>query len=314
MPSPTLGSVQTALPLQQISIGYTNAEYTMANAFPVIAVGARTGKYYVFPKAEAFADEALVVSAGLSASRGTRSISEDTFTLDKLAHEEEVYDDIVDEALRNNSNPALEYLQATEAVTDRVLLKRERIITTMITDTSWTGSAVLAAGSEWNSAGGGDPVAVLNTAHMEVYDTIYRPANTWITDWKTSFILQFHPLIRDLVKYTQAGPVPMAQIAGFYGINRVFVSMAGYNTSGKNLTASLASVLGDYFWLGYVSPVAARRVPSAAYLFELNGAQGRKVETYREEKEYRDVVRCTSYFAAKATSVDAGYLISNTQA
>jgi len=313
MPSPTAGSVQTALPLQNISIGYTNAEYQLRNAFPTIPVSALTGKYFTFPKAEAFADEALTIPIGGSAPRGQSSLSSETFALEKVAFEEPVYDDVVDEAIANGANPALEYINATEIVTDKVMLRIERLVSSMVTSTSWTNTAAIAAGSEFDSAGGGDPVGVLKTGHVAVYNTILRPANTWILDWATAFNLQFHPAVREFTKYTGPSPsiVPIEVFAKMFGVSRVFVSSAGYNTAGKGLTASLSGVLGDYFWIGYVSPTPSRSVPSAAYLFSKGG---RKTETYREEKEYRDVVRCTEFFTAKYTSVDAGYLISNTRA
>lgn len=319
MPSPSLGSVQESPFLRNVAAGYSNEGYNLVNLCPIIPVGKTKGQYYTFPKAEAFSDDAEDVGTGTRSPRGTKHLSKATYELVKLAYAEEVYDDIVEEA----EAPADEYLGGTETVMDKILLKRERIISNVLTESDWTGGSVtIDAGQEWDSAGGGSPLTVIKDRVLSIRDSIGLWPNIMGMDGKTALVLALHPEIRDYVKYTSTAPTTASPdvLAIIFRILKNVISEAYVNTAKKNLEASLSPIFGDYMFIGYVSNVPNRRIPSALYHFAKGMGGGvaaaggpiPRIRTYREEADSRDVIDGDLWWNTYATGLDAGALISNT--
>ena len=87
--------------------------------------------------------------------------------------------------------------------------------------------------------------------------------------------LKISPNLIDRIKYggTMDRPteVTLDQIKMLFGIERLFVPKAVYNTAGENLTPSYSYIWSNTMWMGYVAPAPTMETPSAMYNFAWTG-------------------------------------------
>ena len=182
----------------------------------------------------------------------------------------------------------------------------------MTTTANWTTTSAIAAGSEWDSAGAGDPIGKFKTAIQTVQNLLGVDELIAAMSWNVAWCLRFHPAFRDYVKYSSdtKGPsvADIGVIAGVLGLKKIVVCSAIYNSAMPGQTAVYASVMTDTVWVGYVTPSPSIMDPSAGYVFTYNDP---KTKSWREEAEEQDVVEASENYVAKATCADAGYRITD---
>lgn len=313
MPMRGIGTVQptTDNVLSDAVIGYSNDEYQLQKrVLPLVTSAKRKGSYWKFGK-EAFNDEAEYIGSEGESPRLTRSLTEDTFTLKPIGAAVELSWDVDDEA-----SPIIKsLLENAEYVTDKMLLKLERTIgTALVTTGNWTTTVAIAAGSEWDSAGGGSPISVFSTAGKAIRTLIGKRIEdlTIVMPWEVAWCLRFHAELRDYVKFMN-GVAPSiiteAMMASIFGVKDVIVSSAMYNTAKKNLTASLTGMMSDTCWMGYTTPSPGLMRPNAGYSIALRDEK--MIRTYTESKNRRDVIDGVKHIGVEISAADAGYTITN---
>jgi len=316
MPIRGTGTVQptTDNVLSNALIGYSNQDYPLqSRVFPTISSPKRKGSYWIFGK-EAFADEAELVGSTGESPRLTRTLTEGTFTLVPYGAAVEASWDIADEAgpIINNNMTYAEYCLK------KIMLKLERTIGTALTTTgNWTTTAAVAAGSEWDTESGGDPMAVFETAGQAIYALIGIPIEdlTIVMPWKVARCLRTHPQLRDYLKYlngTAPSIVTEEMMASIFGYKQVIVSTAQRNTALKGLTVVLDGLMSDSVWVGYVTESPALMLPNAGYSIQLEGEK--IIRTYTEDKNRRDVIDAVKHLCVEVSAADAGYVITNAMA
>jgi hypothetical protein len=283
-----MGSVHTNKALAKIAVGYRNEDYVLGGIAPTVGVTNESDSYYIWTKGEVFADQAQIVRPGARAPRSGIGLTTATYTTNCYKWAWPVPDRI----LANADQAVKAEIGSTRAVMDKLLLSKERVISTLLVTTgNWTTTAAIAAGSEWDTAGGGDPIGDVETAVTTVQGLIGRQPNTIAMSW---------PVYRAL-----RAPSVLAEV---FDIPRVFIVKARYNSAVEGATVVMADVMTDTVWVGYVSPTPSIMEPSAAYVFEVGGP---KIKTFREEAEEQDVVEGQLNYDAKAVVADAGYTITN---
>lgn len=122
--------------------------------------------------------------------------------------------------------------------------------------------------------------------------------------------------VRGQLKGNIEMPVNAENIAASFrdfGIERVLIGRARYNSAKKGQAYSAAQVWGTtYVWVGYVNPAATMPTDGGAgFTFVWNAEGGLWVsESYRDEKRRSNMVRVRQNTAEKITDGTAGTLIT----
>lgn len=311
MPFPTMAQIQptTNEVLSNGVIGYNNPAFMLQkDVFPITQVSKRVGTFYKFG-IEAFDDEADYVGVTGESPRLTRGLTQDTYTLKPIGAATEIPWDIIDEA---EGLPIVDELKSSQYVIDKIGLKIERLVASALATTgNWTTTVAIAAGSEWDTAGGGNPIGAIDTAKITVKGLIGIKPNRLVITERTAWALRVNPVLRDYVKYSGAAPTVLSMqiLQELFDIEKIIVADGMYNTAAKDLTASLSPILTDTAWIGYCPPSPAIMVPAAGYVFEKSGEQ--PIRTYQEPKNRRNVIDAVKHWAIEVTAADAGYTITN---
>lgn len=311
MPFPTMAQVQptTNAVLSNGVIGYRNPEFRLQkDVFPMTSVAKRVGTFYTFGK-EAFDDEADLVGVTGESPRLTRGLTSSTYTLKAYGAATEIPWDIIDEA---EGLPIVDELKSSQYALDKILLKIERLVASALATTgNWTTTVAIAAGSEWDTAGGGNPIGAIDTAKITVKGLIGVKPNVMVITERLLWALRVNPVLRDYVKYSGNAPtvLPVAILQELFDIEKIVVADGMYNTAAKDLTVSLSPILTDTAWIGFCPPSPGIMVPAAGYIFEKSNEA--VIRTYQEPKNRRNVIDAVKHFAVKVTSADAGYTITN---
>src|SRR5882757_1299553 len=128
MPQPTYTDVHVSVPLTNISTAYRQDRTTLIadKIAPNVPVTKQSNKYYTYTKNDWFRDEAKIrMGAGQSAGSGY-TLSTDNYSCDIFAFHKDI-----DYPTRSNADAQIDLdRDATEFVTDRLLIRKERQVVT----------------------------------------------------------------------------------------------------------------------------------------------------------------------------------------
>ena len=304
MSKPTYQQVHTDTALTNISIAYRNTDFIATMVFPAVPVNKISGKYYIYAKADWLRREADVRAPGTRAARGDYGLSSANYTAVEVAMAKGVPDEIVD----NADSPLAPERDATEWVTNQVLLELEyNVATTVNAAGAWSGSATPS--TLWSNDSS-DPLGDVETAVNSVVSTIAAEANTGVMGRGLWRYVKNHPDIVDRIKGA-AGPaspavVTLQAVAALFGIDRLLIGRAVYDTAPEGATASQSYLWGNHLLVAYVAPNPSLLNPSAGYVFNY---QSREVSRFREDQERQWVIEARQSWDAVLTAADAGYRI-----
>ena len=131
MPEPTFNQVHINRPLTNISQAYMqdNRDFIADKVFPVVPVLKQSDRYFVYTKGDWFRDEAQLRGPGTESAGGG-------YTLDNTpSYYAPVYafhKDVDDQVRTNSDDPLNADRDATMFITERMLLKREVLLTSII--------------------------------------------------------------------------------------------------------------------------------------------------------------------------------------
>lgn len=302
MPSPTQRDVHIEAPLSNISIAYRNTEYIGDMIFPVVPVEKRSDVYFTFDKGAFFRDRVQVRAPGTRAQRASYDISTASYVALNYALAKEV----PDEVRENADNPLRPDREATEFVTDALLLGQEIRVANIITASSGTWGYSSSPATQWDNDTS-DPLGDIDDAVNGVVSSIGRMPNVMVLSYDVWRKLKIHPDILDRIKHTRPGGVATPEdVAGWFDISKVLVGHAIKDTSADGAAFSSAYVWGDDLWVGFVAPNPSIMTPSAGYILEW---MNREVRRYREDQERQDILEASHYTDEVVSASDSGAVI-----
>lgn len=323
MPQPSQRQVHVSRPLTNISIAYMQAatDFIADKVFPIVPVAKQADSYYVYDKNDWFRDEAEERAPGTESVGSGYSLGTDTYNCKTTAFHKDVPWDV-----ESNADEGIDmYRDATQFVTQRLLLRRERqfaanYFTTSKWGTDLTGvSAAPGSGEvrQWSDYTNSDPVADMEVAKRLISGvTGYQP-NTLVIGDEVLPYLKNHPDIIDRYKYTQAGIMTLDLIARLFELERIIVGKAIYATNKEGQAGAYDYVFGKSALLCYVNPRPGLLVPSAGYNFawkNLVGAEGNgygvAVSQFPMRKLKSDRVEGEMAFDQKLVATDLGVFFS----
>lgn len=159
-----------------------------------------------------------------------------------------------------------------------MIIGKEKGIADALTNASViTNNVTLSGSDQLNDYVNSDPLGVIKTAKDSVYDSTGFEANVIGMNRATFEVLRIHPKLKAQIAVAQgATTVPIVelskeQLAFAFGVEKILVAKAMYETAIKGQTSSKASIWGKDIVVAYINPNPTPEVfeDSLGYSFEL---------------------------------------------
>ena len=303
---PTTNSVHVDQVLSNISIKYKNHMYIAENVAPLVPVTNQSDKYYIFNKADDFTDTAEYRAPGTASTRHGFRVSTTPYMCEEIADAT-----VLEDETRDNADSVLRIETAkTNFVTNKVLLKLERIVETLcMTTTNWDNSSTPS--NLWDDYVNSDPITDIETAIDTVEDGTGAKVNKMIISNDVWKILKHHPQILARKPNDSFRVARLEDLKAIFEIDDIMIGRASYNTANQGQTASFSRIWSGDVWLGHVTNSPAIEEPSAIYTFVWgrDGGQMRGVRRWRDENVHSDIIEAFMNFDCKVTASDMGYVL-----
>jgi hypothetical protein len=280
MPQPNVNALHINKPLTNVSVAYRlNRESLIADkVFPEIPVDNKTDIFWSIPKGAWFRDEARPRPDGTESVGSGYDVSEDTYN----AIVEAIHKDVGDQARANADSVWNLDRDASEFVTDRLLIRKEvkfltKVFKTGIWASDKTGVAATPGANEfiqWSDYDTSNPVKDVKAWKRDILATTGLEPNTLVLGYDVLDVLTEHPMFIDRVKYTSAESINLDILARYFEVDRILVSKTVINSAKEGQPDNFGFTLGKVAWLGYVAPTPGLLTPTAGYSFSWKGVSG----------------------------------------
>lgn len=317
MPQPDINSVHIDAILTNISVAYMQnpASYIADKVFPIIPVDKKSDKYFIYDKNDWLRDEAQRRAPGTESAGGGYSLSTDSYNCDKWA----LHKDVDDDTKANADSPLDSFRDATNWVTSRLRIRREKqfvadFIKTGVWGTDLAGVSGTPGGSQfkqWSDYSASDPVTDIEDWKSAILSVTGLEANTLVLGYDVFKKLKNHPDLVDRIKYTDSRTITEDMIASMFDIERVMVAKSVVATNKEGGTAAYGFTVGKSALLLHVAPEPGLQVASAGYTFAWKGVSGGMGETvgiknFRLEEIASDRIEGEIAFDNKVVGSDLG--------
>ncbi len=328
---PTAQSIHVDAILTNLSVAYKNRLYIADRIFQSVPVNKQSDKYFVFPRGAWFRDEAGKRGPGSSAPQGGYEVSPDSYYADEWAFDHK----IPKEVLENADIPLQPWTTGVNFVTDKILLRKERLVAEKIlTPGNWTGGGDVQ-GNWAHGAVANSFITDMLDAKEDIRRRIGVYPNVLMIEAKTFKELKQLAALIDRIKYTGTSGKPADvrphTLAALFVLDEVLLGAGIYYSAkekkgGADFTPAdiweVNSTKGSAF-LYYRPPQPALEVPAAGYCFnwrgtEMGQSQIIQQDNYRVVKKWWDNpveswwVRAAERLDAKVVSADCGCLFRDT--
>lgn len=321
--NPTPGDVHVNTPLTNISIAYIQEanNFIADRVFPNIPVTKQSDRYYTYDRGYFNRDEMALRAPGAESAGGHYTVdSTPTYFAPVYAF----HHDIPDQR-RANADSVLEPDQeATQLVTAKALIKREKLfVSKYFAGSLWTSDVDGVSSGEnnsttfrqWNDANS-NPIENVRAAKTTVLQRTGFEPNTLVIGRQVFDALCDHPDIVDRVKYGQTPGTPadiqVGDLQALFKLPRILVMNSVENTANEGQTNSHAFIGGKKALLCYSAPTPGLMTPTAGYTFSWTGytgaaSLGQRIKRFRMEKLAADRVEIEMAFDQKLVAADLGY-------
>ena len=287
--------------------------------FSRVGVAKQADQYFTYPKDQWFRSDAELRAPGTESAGSGYTLSTDTY----YCHVYAIHKDIDDQTRANADSPLNVDREATQFITQQLLLKRDldfvsTYMTTGVWDTDMTGVSSGPTGNQflqWDNASS-DPIQdVQNGKTAMLQATGYEP-NVLVIGYEVFAQLKNHADIIDRIKHTQRGVLTEELLAQLLGVDRLIVASAIKNTAAEGATAAMSFMVGKSALLCYSNPTPGLMQPSAGYTFTWNGllgssAYGTRVSRFRKVETKSDRVEAEMAYDMKVVASDLGYFFTS---
>jgi len=284
------GDVHVDAILTNISIKYKNDDFIGLQIMPIVPVGKRSDKYYVYDRDQAFRiDDDTLGPKGMPNEIDMKQTT-DNFSVKSRG----LADWVPQEEIDNADAPLSPLSDATMNLRDKLLLAHEkRIADQLQTPANYPAGykVQLAGNDQWSDYVNSDPLGDLQTAIEQTF-TRANVVSMGLDVWK---ILRAHPKVLDAVKAstrmqdTPGGFATPEELITLLEIQTLLIGRARYNTAKDGQTGSYSRIWGKHCMAYYVEPMPGIRKASWGYTFSENqgttfsvfdGKRGEKGATY----------------------------------
>jgi len=329
MTQPTNSAVHVDAALTNISVAFLQnaSNFIAGTVFPNVPVSKQSDRYFVFNRGDFNRDEAEIRAPGTeSAGGGYELDNTPTYFANVWAFHHDVPDQV-----RSNADPAVDPERAaTELVTHKMLIRREKQWVSKFFTTGVWGTDIVGVGSspsagqtlQW-SDDNANPIGDVDDAKATILENTGYMPNKLVLGYRVFDALKRHPDIVDLVKYSGAvGPnnpalISETALASVFGVEEVVISRAIENTAAQGATAAHSFIGGNNALLTHAAPAPSLMTPSGGYTFSWSGFMGQtNAFGFATKRFYIDELESTRVeaqmaFDNKLVSPELGFFWSN---
>ena len=321
MAQPTSSDVHADTALTDFSIAYImdQKSFIGGDAIPSFPVDHKSDLYFVFNKDDWMRDDAVRVRAE------DEEAPMSGFTLSKQSYNATPWWTAVplSQLVTANADPSLPLDKAaTQLVTQRMMIRRERLFATNFMAPNLWGTTVngtAGAGTDYTSWDdyASDPEKNMDDAKNYMVKTTGFEGNVLTVAYSVHQALKRHPIIKDRIKHTSSESITAEIIAKFFELDEYHVSKSSYSTGKEGATTKVQSfAIGPHALLTYKEGAPTLMSPTAATIFAWAGLTGLnnagvRIDQYYDEKKKQDVIRGEFAFAMVITGADLGYFFQN---
>ena len=324
MAQPVVRSEIVAGPLANVSVAYRNMDYIADRVFPILDGGDPKAKITVYRKGAWFRDEAGIRAAGTRAKRGGYPLTSVSVSTDEYAFAKEVTDEDRRFA-KSQGAPVLNPDQdAVEFASDKVDLKKERRVASLITAGTWAdgNSGGVDAEGLWSPAGSTNTFLTDIATGKRALRDVGLKATGLVIDYDTFLSLKECAAILDKIKYTQRAVYGAELLAALLELDEVLVGSAIYSdaeetAAGDDFNAVDIWAVNDGKGMGFLYHKPRKlglKVVTAGLQVRIAYENGgpRRTSTWREKAEHQDVYEVAEDTDIVQVCADAGYLWNDT--
>jgi hypothetical protein len=310
--SPTPGDVHVNGPLTQLSVAFIQDAdtYVADKVFPIVPVQKQSDLFYTYDKGDFLSDEARPRAPGTESAGGHFGVSTSLYSAQVRAYHKDI-----DDQLRANADSVLSLdMSAVNFVTQKMLISRERQFINAFFKTGVWGTDATPA-TLW-SAAGSSPRTDVDAAKVIVQaNTAGLVPNTLVITPNVLYALRGNAEIRDQFKYTSADSIDTAMMARYFGIERVLVLGAVYNSAQQGVSPVFTFMGGKSALLVYSAPAPSLMAATAGYIFAWTGytgaVNGIRIKRFRMEHLESDRIEGQIAYDMRRIAAEAGYFFSN---
>jgi hypothetical protein len=307
MPTPTNTYADKVLTRHSVKYANELTDFIADKVFPIIPVKERTGIYFEYGK-ESLRIPRTLNTGATRAARVQYEISQQTYgPLKKHALEIYIDEDELDMA----ETPLEPRRDATEVVTEMLMLQREKALADAVFSTSIiTQNVTLSGSDQWSDYDNSDPFDDFKTGIESVKENGMKLANTIVMGWQVWNTLRFHPALLDRAPITGLKVLSKEQLATILEVPNILVGGAMYDTAQEGQTASLGFIWGKKVLLAYIEQSPKKKSLTLGYtLQKTNGTGGIEIERFEENGVDGEFVKAKTYYEQKVIAAPAGYLM-----
>lgn len=323
MPAPTQSDLHVNVPLTNVSVAYMQSAstYIADKVFPKVPVRKQSDLYWKYSKSDWRRTDVTRRAPGTESPGVGWNFDTDNY----FAHVYAVHKD-VDDQLRANADSNFNLdRDATEFVTNQLLLKRDldwnsAYFTSGVWNTDKVGGTDF---QQWSDAGS-DPIGDIAQQVVDFRrETGFAP-NIMILGAEVMKGLKQHPDIIDRIKYTQRGIVTEDLIATLFGVDQLYTSYATVATGPQIPDARTQDAAASFDFITnaksalllYAPSTPSVMTPSAGYTFTWTGYlggnnQGVRVKRFRMENIASDRIEAECTYDMKVVCPDLGVYLSD---
>lgn len=317
MGQPTATDVHADAALTDFSIAYVQdqSSFVAGDSMPWFPVEHKSDLYFIFNKNDWMRDDAVKVRA--EGERAPRS----GFTLSKDSYNATPWWTAVplSQLTTANADPAVQLDRAaTQLVTQRMLIRRERLYATKFMTTGLWGTDYVAGTdfTAWDDYAS-DPEKDIDIAKNKMAKETGFVGNTLTVAYTVHQALKRHPLIVDRIKHVSDESVTAEIIKRFFELDNYYITKAAYATNAEGAaTKTQAFAIGPNALLTYKEGTPTIMSPTAATVFGWSGLTGLnnmgvRIDQFYDQDAKEDVIRGEFAFDMKITASDLGVFFSN---
>lgn len=321
MPEPQARDAHVDAVLTNLSVAYIQqqADFIAGQFAPNVPVAKEADRYFRYVPEDWFTDEVEERADGAeSAGSGYRLDNTPSY----FARTYAFHKDVSDRVVANSDVPLRPFDDAQAFVSQKFLIKKERIFAqqwfaTGVWGRERAGVSASPTGDQflqWDQANS-IPIDLVDAEKARMLEQTGFEPNTLVLGYRVFNRLKRHSTIIELIKYGASAGQPALVtpqlLAQVFGVQRVLVAKATVNVAAKGATKSMTFIQGNHAMLAYVAPNPGLRQPSAAYTFSWTGllgggAFGNRISRFRMEHLKSDRVEGEMAFDMKIVGIDLG--------
>jgi len=300
------GNIKVDKFLTALAVRYTNNEFTGGQFLPEYGVQKESDKYRIFRK-DGFFKGAPKKADGAITEEATLVYDEATYS----TYERAIKDIVTDRAMQNADAPVRPKVDATNFLTEKVVLSEEIDQWALILGSSGLGSSAtyyttLTAASAW--IGGTDPdiLSDLSDAIVAISKAIGKRPNKLALTTEVSEAIVQDPVIREILKYHTSSMITGNALPATLRNMAVILTDGLWNSADEGQTAVYEYILKYHVVCAFVDAA------NPLTLGRTFVSKPFKTVRWRDDDREGEFIKVNKVYSPTITDLSAGYMFNRT--